>query len=80
MASARRRETCTSTNPRPRRPKATARRTSVLAPVKAREPTLNSSPEPEATAAVPAELWQPKIETEAGLAATARWYEAQGWL
>ena len=32
------------------------------------------------TAAVPAELWQPKIETEAGLAATARWYEAQGWL
>ena len=32
------------------------------------------------TAAVPAELWQPKIETEAGLAATARWYAAQGWL
>ena len=32
------------------------------------------------TAAVPAELWRPKIETEAGLAATARWYEAQGWL
>ena len=32
------------------------------------------------TAAVPAELWQPGIATEAGLAATARWYEAQGWL
>ena len=32
------------------------------------------------TAAVPAELWQPKIETEKGLAATARWYAAQGWL
>ena len=32
------------------------------------------------TAAVPVELWQPKIETEKGLAATARWYEAQGWL
>ena len=27
-----------------------------------------------------AELWQPRIETEAGLAATARWYEEQGWL
>ena len=30
--------------------------------------------------AVPVELWQPRIESEAGLAATARWYEAQGWL
>jgi len=30
--------------------------------------------------AAPAELWQPRIESEAGLAATARWYEAQGWL
>ena len=30
--------------------------------------------------AAAAELWQPRIETEAGLAATARWYEAQGWL
>lgn len=25
-------------------------------------------------------LWQPGIETEAGLADTARWYQAQGWL
>ena len=30
--------------------------------------------------AAPAELWRPHIETEAGLAATARWYEAQRWL
>ena len=29
---------------------------------------------------VPAELWQPRIGTEAGLAATANWYRAAGWL
>ena len=28
----------------------------------------------------PAELWQPRIGTEAGLAATANWYRAAGWL
>ena len=28
----------------------------------------------------PAELWQPRIGTEAGLAATANWYGAAGWL
>ncbi|WPZ02773.1 NAD(P)-dependent oxidoreductase [Blastomonas marina] len=28
----------------------------------------------------PPELWQPQIDTYEGLAATARWYEAQGWL
>jgi len=28
----------------------------------------------------PAALWMPQIPTEDGLAATARWYEAQGWL
>ena len=28
----------------------------------------------------PADLWQPQIPTEEGLAATARWYKAQGWL
>ena len=28
----------------------------------------------------PAALWLPQIPTEQGLAATARWYEAQGWL
>ena len=28
----------------------------------------------------PAGLWLPQIPTEEGLAATARWYEAQGWL
>lgn len=28
----------------------------------------------------PAELWRPVIDTRAGLAATARWYRAQGWL
>lgn len=28
----------------------------------------------------PAALWLPHIPTEEGLAATARWYEAQGWL
>jgi len=28
----------------------------------------------------PADLWLPHIPTEDGLAATARWYEAQGWL
>jgi len=28
----------------------------------------------------PAELWHPRIPTDEGLAATARWYEAQGWL
>jgi len=30
--------------------------------------------------AAPAALWQPRIETEQGLADTARWYEAQRWL
>ena len=30
--------------------------------------------------AAPAGLWQPRIDTEQGLAATARWYEAQRWL
>ncbi|MCY7397376.1 MAG: NAD-dependent epimerase/dehydratase family protein [Sphingomonas bacterium] len=30
--------------------------------------------------AVLAELWQPRIGTEQGLAATAHWYEAQSWL
>ncbi len=28
----------------------------------------------------PAELWTPKIATAAGLAATAAWYRAEGWL
>ncbi len=28
----------------------------------------------------PAELWRPRIDSEAGLAATARWYEARSWL
>ena len=28
----------------------------------------------------PADLWVPQIPTEEGLAATARWYKAQGWL
>jgi nucleoside-diphosphate-sugar epimerase len=28
----------------------------------------------------PADLWLPHIPTEEGLAATARWYKAQGWL
>lgn len=28
----------------------------------------------------PADLWLPHIPTDDGLAATARWYEAQGWL
>jgi nucleoside-diphosphate-sugar epimerase len=27
-----------------------------------------------------ADLWQPTIDTEAGLSATARWYRAEGWL
>ncbi len=30
--------------------------------------------------AAPDHLWQPRIETEHGLAATARWYEAHHWL
>lgn len=30
--------------------------------------------------AVPSELWQPKIETRAGLRATAEWYRQQGWI
>ena len=30
--------------------------------------------------APPADLWQPQIATESGLAATAQWYRAQGWL
>lgn len=33
-----------------------------------------------AARAVPASLWQPRIDTEQGLAATAAWYRAQGWL
>jgi hypothetical protein len=33
-----------------------------------------------AGAAPPAELWQPEIPTEEGLAASARWYREQGWL
>lgn len=28
----------------------------------------------------PPELWQPKIKTDQGLASTAAWYQAQGWL
>ncbi len=28
----------------------------------------------------PEDLWSPQIPTEEGLAATARWYKAQGWL
>jgi len=28
----------------------------------------------------PETLWRPKIETEAGLADTAKWYRRQGWL
>jgi nucleoside-diphosphate-sugar epimerase len=30
--------------------------------------------------AAPADLWWPRIATPAGLAATAQWYRAQGWL
>jgi len=30
--------------------------------------------------AAPADLWQPRVDTEQGLAATAHWYEAQRWL
>jgi nucleoside-diphosphate-sugar epimerase len=30
--------------------------------------------------AAPAGLWTPRIETEQGIAATAAWYRAQGWL
>lgn len=30
--------------------------------------------------AAPGALWQAQIDTEEGLAATARWYEAEGWL
>ena len=30
--------------------------------------------------AVPADLWRPRIATPEGLAATAQWYRAQGWL
>jgi nucleoside-diphosphate-sugar epimerase len=30
--------------------------------------------------AVPASLWVPRIDSEAGLAATAKWYREQGWL
>ena len=33
-----------------------------------------------ANRAPPPETWQPKIKTEQGLAATAAWYQAQGWL
>ena len=28
----------------------------------------------------PDDIWQPKIETRSGLAATAEWYRAQRWL
>lgn len=31
-------------------------------------------------AAVPAFLWRPRVESRAGLAATAEWYRAEGWL
>lgn len=31
-------------------------------------------------AEVPAELWQPEVETRDGLRETAAWYRAQGWL
>jgi nucleoside-diphosphate-sugar epimerase len=30
--------------------------------------------------AAPRALWTPQVDTEAGLAATARWYETHGWL
>ena len=30
--------------------------------------------------AVPPDIWQPRIETRAGLAQTARWYRDNGWL
>ncbi len=30
--------------------------------------------------AVPAELWQPRIDTPEGLRATAEWYRQQGWI
>jgi uncharacterized protein YbjT (DUF2867 family) len=30
--------------------------------------------------AAPVSLWQPRVETEAGLAETARWYREAGWL
>ena len=30
--------------------------------------------------AAPVSLWQPRVETEAGLAETARWYRDAGWL
>jgi hypothetical protein len=30
--------------------------------------------------AVPPDLWQSRIATPDGLAATAQWYRAQGWL
>ncbi len=33
----------------------------------------------EGERAVPAELWQPQIETRQGLADTARWYRRAGW-
>lgn len=32
------------------------------------------------TARVPADVWQPRISTRAGLKATADWYRAKGWL
>jgi UDP-glucose 4-epimerase len=32
------------------------------------------------TAAPPAALWTPQMQTRAGLKETARWYKAQGWL
>ena len=32
------------------------------------------------SAKAPSSLWAPRIPTEKGLAATARWYEEQGWL
>ena len=28
----------------------------------------------------PEALWRPVIDTDEGLAATARWYQAEGWL
>jgi hypothetical protein len=34
----------------------------------------------EAKRACPPKLWRPEVETMEGLAATADWYRAEGWL
>ncbi|MFN2474513.1 MAG: hypothetical protein ABR588_11435, partial [Sphingomicrobium sp.] len=34
----------------------------------------------DAARATPSELWQPHIDTEAGLRDTAAWYRGQRWL